>query len=161
MTTLHDFQLKAIDGSERSLADYSGKVALVVNVASKCGLTPQYKGLQDLYTKYKDRGFTVLGFPCNQFKEQEPGTDAEIQQFCTLNYGVDFPMFSKVYVNGPSRHPLYKWLTSVDAKPEGSGDILWNFGKFLIGKDGAILARFGPRTEPTDPALIQAIEANL
>ncbi|MEM9195994.1 MAG: glutathione peroxidase, partial [Myxococcota bacterium] len=133
MPKLHDFSLPNIDGAEQSLANFAGQVALVVNVASKCGLTPQYDGLQALYDKYKGQGFAVLGFPCNQFGAQEPGTEEEIKNFCTTNFSVSCPMFSKVDVNGPNRHPLYAWLTSVDAKPEGPGDIKWNFGKFLIG----------------------------
>ncbi|MEM9379409.1 MAG: glutathione peroxidase [Planctomycetota bacterium] len=161
MTTLHDFSLAALDGSERSLSDYSGKVALVVNVASKCGLTPQYQGLQELYDELGDRGLVVLGFPCNQFKGQEPGSEDEIRSFCTANYGVTFPMFSKIDVNGPDRHPLYAWLTQQDTKPEGPGDVQWNFGKFLVGRDGAVLARFEPPTEPGSADVRAAIEAAL
>jgi glutathione peroxidase len=161
MPTLHDFQAKNIFGEDTKLADYAGKVALVVNVASKCGLTPQYEGLEKLYEANQARGLEVLGFPCNQFAGQEPGTDAEVQEFCTLTYGVQFPLFSKIDVNGANRHPLYAWLTSVDAKPEGAGDIKWNFGKFLIGKDGAVVARFAPPTAPDDPALVAAIEKAL
>jgi len=161
MTSFHDFQARGIDGKDRSLADYEGKVALVVNVASKCGLTPQYEGLEQLYEAKRARGLEVLGFPCNQFAGQEPGTDEEVQDFCTLTYGVKFPLFSKIEVNGASRHPLYAWLTSVDAKPEGPGDIKWNFGKFVIGKDGAVVARFGPRTAPDDPELVATIEKAL
>jgi glutathione peroxidase len=161
MPSFHDFQARGIDGRERSLADYKGKVALVVNVASKCGLTPQYEGLEKLYEAQRARGLEVLGFPCNQFMGQEPGTDAEVQEFCTLTYGVQFPLFSKIDVNGANRHPLYAWLTSVDAKPEGAGDIKWNFGKFVIGKDGAVVARFAPPTAPDDPALVAAIEKAL
>jgi len=161
MTSFHDFQAKTIDGKERSLRDYAGKVALVVNVASKCGLTPQYEGLEKLYEAERGRGLEVLGFPCNQFAGQEPGTDAEVQEFCKLTYGVAFPLFSKIDVNGANRHPLYAWLTSVDAKPEGAGDIKWNFGKFVIGKDGAVVARFGPRTAPDDPELVATIEKAL
>jgi glutathione peroxidase len=161
MTSFHDFQAKTIDGNDRSLRDYAGKVALVVNVASKCGLTPQYDGLEKLYEAKRGRGLEVLGFPCNQFAGQEPGTDQEVQQFCTLNYGVAFPLFSKIEVNGANRHPLYAWLTGVDAKPEGPGDIKWNFGKFVIGKDGTVVARFGPRTAPDDPELVATIEKAL
>ena len=161
MTSFHDFQARGIDGKDRSLADYKGKVALVVNVASKCGLTPQYEGLEKLYEAKRASGLEVLGFPCNQFAGQEPGTDKEVQDFCTLTYGVKFPLFSKIDVNGASRHPLYGWLTGVDAQPEGAGDIKWNFGKFLIGKDGAVVARFGPRTAPDDPELVAAIEKAL
>jgi glutathione peroxidase len=161
MPTLHDFSARTIFGETRSLRDYDGKVALVVNVASKCGLTPQYKGLEKLYEAHRARGLEVLGFPCNQFAGQEPGTDAEVQEFCTLTYGVSFPLFSKIDVNGASRHPLYAWLTAEDTKPEGAGDIKWNFGKFLIGRDGKILARFAPQTAPEDPALVAAIEKAL
>jgi glutathione peroxidase len=161
MPTLHDFSLRAIDGAERSLADYAGRVVLVVNVASRCGLTPQYAGLQRLYEGYRARGFEVLGFPCNQFMQQEPGSESEIRTFCTTNYGVTFPMFSKLEVNGPGRHPLYAWLTSQDAKPEGPGDIKWNFGKFVVGKDGAVAARFDPRTPPDAAPLTAAIERAL
>ncbi|MEM9800711.1 MAG: glutathione peroxidase [Planctomycetota bacterium] len=161
MTTLHDFTLPAIDGTDRSLGDYSGKVTLVVNVASKCGLTPQYEGLQKLYDEYGDRGLVVLGFPCNQFKGQEPGTEDEIQTFCKANYGVTFPMFSKIDVNGPGRHPLYGWLTQQDTQPEGPGDVQWNFGKFLVGREGQVLARFEPPTDPGAPEIREAIEAAL
>ncbi|MEM1447978.1 MAG: glutathione peroxidase [Planctomycetota bacterium] len=161
MTTLHDFSLTALDGSERALSDYSGKVALVVNVASKCGLTPQYEGLQELYDRLADRGLVVLGFPCNQFKGQEPGSESEIRTFCTENYGVTFPMFSKIDVNGPERHPLYAWLTQQDTKPEGPGDVQWNFGKFLVGRDGTVLARFEPPTDPQSADVVAAIEAAL
>ncbi len=161
MASFHDFQARGIDGKDRSLAEYKGKVALVVNVASKCGLTPQYEGLEKLYEAQRARGLEVLGFPCNQFMGQEPGTDAEVQEFCTLTYGVQFPLFSKIEVKGPGQHPLYAWLTSVDAKPEGAGDIKWNFGKFVIGKDGAVVARFAPPTAPDDPALVAAIEKAL
>jgi glutathione peroxidase len=161
MPTLHDFSARNIFGDDTKLRDYAGKVALVVNVASKCGLTPQYEGLEKLYEAKRGRGLEVLGFPCNQFAGQEPGTDEEVQEFCTLTYGVAFPLFSKIDVNGANRHPLYAWLTSVDAKPEGAGDIKWNFGKFLIGRDGAVVARFAPPTAPDDPALVAAIEKAL
>jgi glutathione peroxidase len=161
MTSFHDFSARTIEGKDRSLRDYEGKVALVVNVASKCGLTPQYEGLEKLYEAGRGRGLEVLGFPCNQFAGQEPGTDAQVQEFCTLTYGVKFPLFSKIDVNGAARHPLYAWLTGVDAKPEGAGDIKWNFGKFVIGKDGAVVARFAPPTAPDDPALVAAIEKAL
>lgn len=161
MTTLHDFTLKALDGSDRALSDYKGHAVLVVNVASECGLTPQYEGLQRLFDKYGDRGLTVLGFPCNQFKGQEPGTDDEIGAFCSANYGVTFPMFSKVEVNGPGRDRLFAWLTQADTQPEGPGDIQWNFGKFLVGKDGQILARFEPPTDPESADVIAAIERAL
>jgi glutathione peroxidase len=161
MPRLHDFEARTIFGEPRSLRDFAGKVALVVNVASKCGLTPQYAGLEKLYEAQRDRGLEVLGFPCNQFAGQEPGTDAEVQEFCTLTYGVAFPLFSKIEVNGPNRHPLYAWLTSAEVGPEAAGDIKWNFGKFVIGRDGAVVARFAPPTAPDDPALVAAIEKAL
>ncbi len=146
--TLHDFSAKSIDGEERSLADFRGKAVLVVNVASKCGLTPHYKGLQELYEEYSPAGLEILGFPCNQFGAQEPGSDAEVKEFCSASYGVTFPMFSKIEVNGGGRAPLYAWLTEQQAGPEESGDIKWNFTKFLVGKDGRVIARFAPPTEP-------------
>jgi glutathione peroxidase len=158
MSSLHDFSLRTIDGDDRSLDAYAGKVVLVVNVASRCGLTPQYDGLQRLYERYRERGFEVLGFPCNQFMQQEPGSESEIKSFCTTRYGVSFPMFAKIEVNGAGRHPLYAWLTAQEAKPEGPGDVKWNFGKFVVGKDGAVLARFDPGTEPQAAALTAAIE---
>ena len=161
MPTLHDFSARTIAGKDASLRDYAGKVALVVNVASKCGLTPQYAGLEKLYETYQPRGLEVLGFPCNQFAGQEPGSDAEVQEFCTLNYGVKFPMFSKIDVNGAGRHPLYAWLTTENTAPEASGDVKWNFGKFLVGRDGKLIARFGPQVTPDDPALVGAIEKAL
>lgn len=161
MPSFHDFSARTIFGEERALRDFAGKAALVVNVASKCGLTPQYDGLQKLYETHQGRGLEVLGFPCNQFAGQEPGTDAEVQEFCTVSYGVSFPMFSKIDVNGAGRHPLYAWLTSVDAAPEGAGDIKWNFGKFVIGRDGAVVARFAPTVKPDDPALLAAIDRAL
>jgi glutathione peroxidase len=161
MTTLHDFEARTIDGRDRKLADLRGKVALVVNVASKCGLTPQYAALERLWQAKRAGGLEVLGFPCNQFAGQEPGTDAQVQEFCEINYGVTFPLFSKVEVNGPGRHPLYAWLTSVEAAPEGAGDVKWNFGKFVIGKDGAVVARFAPPTAPDDPALLAAVDRAL
>lgn len=161
MSTLYDFEHKSIAGEKQSLADYRGKVALVVNVASKCGLTPQYTGLEELYRAYKDRGLTVLGFPCNQFAGQEPGTEAEIQTFCSTKYDVSFPLFSKLDVNGEARHPLYAWLTSEPTKPEGPGDVQWNFGKFLIGRDGKVIARFSPTTAPNAEPLVTAVESAL
>jgi glutathione peroxidase len=161
MPGFHDFRATAIDGKERPLRDFSGQVCLVVNVASKCGLTPHYRGLQQLYERYADRGFAVLGFPCNQFGGQEPGSESEIQTFCETRFGVSFPLFAKLEVNGAGRHPLYAHLTAQATAPEGAGDIQWNFTKFLIGKDGAVLARFAPQTEPSDPALVKAVEAAL
>ena len=178
MTDLANIPLKTIRGADTSLADYAGKVLLVVNVASKCGLTPQYEGLEGLYRDYRDKGFVVLGFPANDFAGQEPGANEEIESFCTTNFGVDFPMFEKVVATGPDKHPLYAALTQ--AAPEAINDgafrenlkgygmtpneapeLLWNFEKFLIGKDGNVLARYAPDTKPQDPALISAIEAAL
>jgi glutathione peroxidase len=161
MATLHEFSATSIDGKPRSLSEFSGKVCLVVNVASKCGLTPQYTQLQELYDRYHARGFEVLGFPCNQFGGQEPGTEEQIQQFCTSKYSVTFPMFSKIDVNGAGRDPLYTYLTSQPTAPDGAGDIRWNFAKFLVGKDGRVSARFSPMVTPLDPALVSAIEASL
>jgi glutathione peroxidase len=159
MSAFHEIKLKALDGKELPLAPLKGKVVLVVNVASKCGLTPQYAGLENLYQKYHAQGFSVLGVPCNQFAGQEPGTEAQIQEFCSLNYGVTFPLGSKLEVNGPHRHSLYRLLAGEGA--EFPGDITWNFEKFLVGKDGRVLARFSPRATPDDPAIILAIEKAL
>jgi glutathione peroxidase len=161
MTSAYDFSHKTIDGEDKSLADYRGQVLLLVNVASRCGLTPQYSALEELYRGYKDRGLAVLGFPCNQFGGQEPGTEAEIGAFCSSKYDVTFPLFSKLEVNGNGRHPLYAWLTAQPTAPEGPGDVSWNFGKFLIARDGNISARFSPKTAPTDAKLVEAIEAAL
>jgi glutathione peroxidase len=150
--TIFDVAIDGLTGSPADLDRYRGQVVLVVNVASKCGLTPQYAGLQTLYDTYADRGLVVLGVPCNQFAGQEPGSAAEIETFCEVNYGVTFPLTEKVSVNGPDRHPLYQQLV-------GDGeDIGWNFEKFLVGVDGEVAARFGPRTEPQDPKLVAAIE---
>jgi len=150
-----------IDGRPAPLAQYAGKVALVVNVASKCGFTPQYKGLEELYEKYKDRGLVVLGFPANNFFFQEPGTDTEIKQFCTLKYNVSFPMFSKSSVKGKSMAPLYKWLTEQKTAPEGPGSISWNFNKFLVDRNGRAVYRFGSKTEPLSDELVKAVESLL
>jgi glutathione peroxidase len=157
--SLYDIPLKDIDGNSTSLKPYQGKVLLIVNVASKCGFTPQYTALEALYQKYKDQGLVVLGFPCNQFKQQEPGTDAEIKQFCTSKYDVTFPMFDKLEVNGANRHPLYVLLAGKDSP--FPGDIGWNFTKFLIGRDGKILNRFASPVKPDSVELTQAIEAAL
>ncbi len=156
---LYEIPLKDIDGKDTSLKPYQGKVLLVVNVASKCGLTPQYSALESLYERYKDKGFSVLAFPCNQFAGQEPGTSEEIKQFCSTKYNVTFPLFDKLDVNGPNRHPLYQALAGKDSPYPG--DIKWNFGKFLIGRDGRILKRFEPKTTPDSPEVQQAIEAAL
>ncbi len=149
MVVLSDFSATRITGDTAELGDYAGKVALVVNTASQCGLTGQYEGLQDLYRRYADDGLVVLGFPCDQFGHQEPGSEAEIADFCETNFGVSFPMFAKVEVNGPGAHPLYHWLTG-ERPGEDGPDIEWNFAKFLIGRDGAILARYSPQTLPAD-----------
>jgi glutathione peroxidase len=157
--SIHEIVVNDIDGKETALKNYKGKVLLVVNVASKCGLTPQYKALQALQEKYQDKGFTVLAFPCNQFAGQEPGTNDEIKQFCSSKYSVTFPLFDKIDVNGPKRHPLYVALAGNDSP--FPGDIKWNFGKFLVGRDGKILKRFEPRTTPDAPEVKEAIEAAL
>ena len=157
--SLYDIPLKDIDEKGTSLKPYQGKVLLVVNVASKCGLTPQYTALQAIQQKYKDQGFTVLAFPCNQFNGQEPGSNKEIKEFCSSKYDVTFPLFDKLEVNGPNRHPLYVALAGKDSP--FPGDIKWNFGKFLIGKDGKILQRFEPKTTPDAPEVTSAIEAAL
>ena len=159
--TIHDTPLHTLQGEPTTLGDFQGKTLLVVNVASKCGLTPQYEGLERLQKTYGDRGFSVIGFPCNQFGEQEPGSAEEIATFCSATYGVTFPMMEKVEVNGDDRHPVYEELTAVaDAEGE-SGDIQWNFEKFLIAGDGTILNRFRPMVDPEAPEVVDAIEANL
>ncbi|MFP3517425.1 glutathione peroxidase [Pseudomonas sp. SIMBA_077] len=159
MSAFHDVTLYALDGSPLPLESFKGQVVLVVNVASKCGLTPQYAALENLYQTYKSQGFSVLGVPCNQFAGQEPGSEEEIQAFCSLNYGVTFPLSSKIDVNGPDRHQLYRLLAGEGAEFEG--DITWNFEKFLVGPNGRVLARFSPRTAPDDATVIQAIEKAL
>jgi glutathione peroxidase len=158
VTTLYDFDSKTLAGKDQKLSAYKGKALLVVNVASKCGLTPQYAGLQKLHDQYSARGFEVLGFPCNQFAGQEPGNAEEIAEFCERNYGVSFPMFAKIDVNGKDRAPLYAWLTAQATQPDGPGDIPWNFGKFLVDKQGNVIARFNPRVAPDAPELVTAIE---
>lgn len=152
-------KLKSLDGKDVDLSQYRGKVILVVNVASKCGLTPQYKALEALYEKHKDAGLVVLGFPCNQFGGQEPGSEQEISEFCTTKYGVKFPMFAKLEVNGAGRHPLYKAL--IDSPAGGGKDISWNFEKFLVNKKGEVVKRFAPRTKPDAKEVADAIEAEL
>ena len=154
--SVDDIAVKDIDGKDTSLKAYQGKVLLIVNVASKCGYTPQYKALQAVYEKYKDKGLVVLGFPCNQFGHQEPGTDAQIKEFCSSKYNVTFPMFDKIEVNGPNRHPLYVALAG-DTSPF-PGNIKWNFTKFLVGRDGKILARFDSKVAPDAPELTSAVE---
>jgi glutathione peroxidase len=159
--TVHEIPLKTLAGQPASLGDLAGKTLLVVNVASQCGLTPQYAGLEQLHERYAERGFSVVGFPCNQFGEQEPGSAEEIQQFCSATYGVTFPMFEKIEVNGPGRHPVYDELTALADAGGEAGDVQWNFEKFLVGPDGKLVARFRPMTTPEDPELAAAIEANL
>lgn len=159
MTGFHAFDLPALDGSPNVLGPLAGKVTLAVNVASRCGLTPQYTGLEQLHEELRDKGFTVVGLPCNQFGKQEPGTAAEIAEFCSATYGVTFPMSGKLDVNGPGRHPLYAWLT--DPKNGFPGDIQWNFEKFLIGRDGRVLRRYPPTTPPSDKGLLADIAAAL
>ena len=156
-----DFTVKSLDGKDVDLGSYKGRVVLIVNVASKCGLTPQYEQLQALHDKYSEKGLAVLGFPCNQFLWQEPGTEEEIGEFCRVNYGVTFDMFAKVEVNGDGACDLYKTLTALDAKPAGSGKVSWNFEKFVIGRNGEIVARFSPRTKPDDPDLVEVIQTEL
>lgn len=156
---VHDFTIKTITGEEKSLKEYSGKSLMIVNVASKCGLTPQYAGLESLYKKYKDRGFNILGLPCNQFLHQEPGTESDIQAFCSMNYGVTFDLGSKIEVKGKIPHPLYAFLTGDGAKFPGK--ISWNFEKFLVSKNGEVLARFSPQTVPEDPSIVSAVESSL
>jgi glutathione peroxidase len=148
MATVYDFSAQTIDGKTRKLADYRGQVLLVVNTASKCGFTPQYKGLEELYQRFKGRGFAVLGFPCNQFGAQEPGPETEIAEFCEMNYGVSFPMFAKIDVNGEHAHPLFRHLASERKGLLGSQAIKWNFTKFLVGRDGQVIDRYAPTTTP-------------
>jgi glutathione peroxidase len=158
---LHDIPLTKIDGSAANLADYAGQTLLIVNVASKCGYTRQYEGLEKLYEQYADRGFAVLGFPCNQFGEQEPGTAEEIQEFCSNTWGVTFPLFEKIDVNGAHRHPLYAALSETPDADGNAGDIEWNFEKFLVSRDGTVARRWRKKTEPDDPALVEAVEKDL
>jgi glutathione peroxidase len=159
--SVHDIPLHTLAGGPASLGDLAGNTLLVVNVASKCGLTPQYAGLERLHEQYAGRGFSVVGFPCNQFGGQEPDTAGEIQEFCSATYGVTFPMFEKIEVNGPGRHPVYTELTAVPDAAGEAGDIQWNFEKFLVAPDGTVLGRFRPMTDPEDPDLVAAIEASL
>ncbi|MEU6971005.1 glutathione peroxidase [Kitasatospora aureofaciens] len=159
--SLYDIPLRTLAGEATSLADHKGKALLIVNVASKCGLTPQYTGLENLQKRYAGRGFTVLGFPCNQFAGQEPGSAEEIQSFCSTTYGVTFPLFEKIDVNGDDRHPLYQQLTEVADAEGQAGDVSWNFEKFLISPDGTVAARLRPRVEPESAEVVAAIEAVL
>jgi glutathione peroxidase len=157
---LKDIALTTIDGSETTFGEYAGKTVMVVNVASKCGNTPQYAGLEKLYEQFGERGFTVLGFPCNQFMFQEPGSAEDIKEFCSTTYGVTFPMFDKVHVNGRHQHPLYRELTAVPDADGNAGKVEWNFEKFLISPDGAVL-RFRPGVQPDAPEIVDAIEQSL
>jgi glutathione peroxidase len=157
--SIYDITVTTIKGEEKSLADFKGKVLLIVNTASKCGFTPQFKGLEALYEKYKDQNFEVLGFPCNQFLSQDPGSDSEISEFCSLNYGVSFPMFSKIEVNGPNAHPLFELLKSEAKGLLGSEKIKWNFTKFLVDAEGNVKQRYAPKTEPK--AIAKDIETEL
>jgi glutathione peroxidase len=161
MAHFYDFTVKDITGKDVKLDIYRGLVILVVNVASKCGFTPQYEGLELLYEKYKDRGLVILGFPANNFLGQEPGSNEEIRQFCAINYGVTFPMFSKISVRGKNIHPLYHFLTSGETNPEFAGKITWNFNKFLLNRQGACIDRFDSRVKPLSPNLIDALEKAL
>lgn len=159
--SIHEIELPRLNGKPESLSAYAGKVVLAVNVASKCGFTPQYAGLQALYERYSGRGFTVLGFPCNQFFRQEPGTAEDIQQFCSLNYGVTFPLFAKLDVKGANQHPLYSILTELPDDSGKAGSVAWNFEKFLIDRDGHAVRRFRSKVAPEDARLVGAIESLL
>lgn len=156
-----DFELKDIDGNQKKLSDFKGSVVLMVNVASRCGHTPQYKGLQSLYEKYKDQGLVVIGVPANNFGAQEPGTEQEIKEFCTTEYNVTFPMMSKISVAGDDKHPLYQWLTDEKRNGDFGGEIGWNFTKFLIDRNGNVIARFNTPTKPEDPKVVETIEKAL
>jgi len=156
--TVYDFTVQDIDGNQVELSKFKGKVLLIVNTASRCGYTPQYEGLQQLYSNYKDKGLVVLGFPANNFKGQEPGTDQEIKEFCTARYNVSFPMFSKISVAGADKHPLYELLTNKEKNPQFGGEITWNFNKFLIGKDGEVLARFESKDDPAGAEIRTAVD---
>jgi glutathione peroxidase len=156
-----DHKMKGIDGKDVDLSQYKGKVVMIVNVASRCGLTPQYKGLEAMYEKYKDQGFVIVGVPANEFLHQEPGTDAEISAFCTSKYNVTFPMLSKVVVKGKGITPLYEQLTKKEKNAKLNGEIKWNFTKFLVGRDGEVIGRFEPQTGPEAPEVIKAVETEL
>lgn len=159
--SIHKFSAENIDGVDTSLEKYKGDVVLIVNTASKCGYTPQYKGLQAIYEKYKDRGFKVIGFPTNDFGGQEPGSNEEIKEFCTLKYAVGFPMFAKITVKGEDKHPLYKFLTDKEIHPETGGEITWNFNKFIANGEGEIVARFSSKDEPESEVVTSEIEKHL
>ncbi|MDR9399598.1 glutathione peroxidase [Salibacter sp.] len=161
LETVYQFDVKTIDGEKISLSKYEGKVMLIVNTASKCGYTPQYEGLQGLYEKYEEKGFVILGFPANNFMGQEPGTDSQIQTFCEKNYGVTFPMMSKISVKGSDKAALYEYLTNKEANGKVGGEIKWNFQKYLINRKGEVVEKFNPGTKPMDEELISAIEAEL
>jgi glutathione peroxidase len=161
MTTVHDFDVTTIDGQPKKLGDFKGKTLLLVNVASRCGLTPHYTGLEELHRRFASRGFTVLGFPCNDFGAQEPGTESEIKEFCESRYNVTVPLFSKIHVKGAEQAPLYKFLTAQASAPDGAGDIRWNFAKFVVGPDGKVRARFAPTVEPLAAELVTAVEESL
>jgi glutathione peroxidase len=161
MTSVHDIPLVMLDGRATSFGEYAGRAVLVVNVASRCGLTPQYAALEKIAEDYADRGLTVLGAPCNQFRGQEPGTNDEIAEFCSMTYGVTFPLTDKLEVNGPERHPLFEVLTAAADSDGRDGDVTWNFEKWVVSPTGQVVARFLPRTLPDDPAVIAAIEAAL
>jgi len=160
-SSVYDFTLNSIDGQAAPLSGYHGKVLLLVNVASKCGFTPQYEQLEAIYEKYKDKGLVVIGFPANNFMAQEPGTNEEIKQFCSRKYNVTFPMYSKISVKGDDKAPLYQFLTDKSANPSTGGEIKWNFTKFLVGRDGKIVARFEPAVKPDAPQVVEAIEKAL
>src|SRR6202167_4062949 len=159
--SIYDFTMKSIDGQPLSLGSYSGKVVLLVNVASKCGFTPQYAGLEAVYEKYKDRGLVIVGIPANNFAQQEPGTDEEIKQFCSSKYSVTFPLMAKISVKGDDKAPLYKFLTESPTAGDFKGDITWNFNKFLVDRNGNVIGRFVSPTKPDDPALVAAVQSAL
>jgi glutathione peroxidase len=159
--TIHDIELPTLNGQPQNLSEYEGNVVLAVNVASKCGLTPQYAGLQALQDRYSSRGFTVLGFPCNQFFRQEPGSADQIQSFCSVNYGVTFPLFAKLDVKGSKQHPLYAILSDFPDDAGKAGNVTWNFEKFLVGRDGRVVRRFRPKVVPEDKSVVEAIESLL
>jgi len=161
MPNIYDYNVEMITGEEVSMDKYQGKVILIVNTASKCGYTPQYEGLENLYQEYKDRDFVVLGFPANNFMNQEPGSNEDIQNFCRINYGVTFPLFSKISVKGKNIHPLYRFLTSKETNPEFAGQITWNFNKFLISRQGEIIGRFGSKVKPQSRKLVDALQKAL
>jgi glutathione peroxidase len=160
-SSVYEFTLNSIDGQSAPLSAYKGKVLLLVNVASKCGFTPQYKELEAVYEKYKDQGLVIIGFPANNFMGQEPGTNAEIKEFCSRTYNVSFPMYSKISVLGEDKAPLYQWLTDKTANPSTGGEIKWNFTKFLVSRDGKVLARFETKVKPDAPEVLSAIDAAL